>query len=1006
MKIFVSSTFKDMHAERDMLQLDVFPEIEDFARDYGEELTFIDLRWGINTHSMEDDQSAHKILSVCLDEIDNSKPYFIAFLGERYGWIPDKKLIENAVKQKAPEYSYLAELEKSVTALEIEYGALAEKGLIDHCLFYFRNPLPLEKLSPEHRALYCSEGEEAQRRLETLKSKIISSGGNIKFYSVDWDQEKNCVTGLDELKKQISDDLKELIKKDFGEKKPLPWQEKAVKEAEFFLYKQMLKRFAARSQLGEDITTEIFSGSSNLIVLKGKYGFGKSTLVAKLAADAQERNAHVLPIVCGLSKNTSKYLDVFRQIAYYLENLLNLPHKEEQSFEPKRSKLPTAEWIEYLAKLFAAADKKLTEPVVIFIDDADTLPYYHDFQFFIKRLLTGLPQNIVFVLACTDDFAVSAKLTAKIKYVVYELDALGPKEKELVLAKLESLYHKELPEEVKNKLLAKKESSNPLYLAMMYHRLLMFDSDDFKEIVRLGDGIEGQMEYMLRLIEQAPDDIDGVAAMLMEEAASRINEELCREVLRLMAVTRRGLRQSDLVNIYKKRNEERQAEFSLVDFYRLKKYMRPYFFDISDGRYDFAYESFRSGILKNLSEAELKELQEEIFALLDTLPDRDPVHLDEYTWFAWKCDKKQQFLMRLGKYTNEFLLDLYANSTAKGLHDICLQDKGQWLIDVLKEAIELDSAAGPATESQQSYLKTAIYRLLNIICYYLYSYFNSSIDEIKVLAAIREQALRTAEYLAQKYGTPKSIDYMRLLAHQIASLYELSQMYDEALAYYQKTLEICDTWGPGADRYEAIYNRIADVYKECGKYDQALEYYRKAIELVERQAKEFWNNGPFPELISYYERAAEFCQEWGKPEAMTEFLNKANSLKELQQRIADDGRYFGLTGNLFKGKLDEAAEHKDNGKIAEALQAYEEAFEVLENELRKWNKTEVLMILGELYEQLADESEAVSSKLAQKCTRRSLKIKEYLTEESVAGEWYYYFDTKWLKVEIKGSVKK
>jgi hypothetical protein len=78
-KIFISSTFKDMHAERDMLDLDVFPEIAEFLRDYGEELTFIDLRWGINTQTLEDNESTHKILTVCLDEIDNSKPYFIAF---------------------------------------------------------------------------------------------------------------------------------------------------------------------------------------------------------------------------------------------------------------------------------------------------------------------------------------------------------------------------------------------------------------------------------------------------------------------------------------------------------------------------------------------------------------------------------------------------------------------------------------------------------------------------------------------------------------------------------------------------------------------------------------------------------------------------------------------------------------------------------------------------------------------------------------------------------------
>ena len=38
----------------------------------------------------------------------------------------------------------------------------------------------------------------------------------------------------------------------------------------------------------------------------------------------------------------------------------------------------------------------------------------------------------------------------------------------------------------------------------------------------------------------------------------------------------------------------------MVDFYRLKKYMRPYFWERNDGRYDFTYENFRSGIAKRL----------------------------------------------------------------------------------------------------------------------------------------------------------------------------------------------------------------------------------------------------------------------------------------------------------------------------------------------------------------------------------------------------------------------
>gem|GEM_PF-2232262 len=992
MKIFVSSTFKDMHAERDMLHFDVFPEIAEFIRDYGEELTFIDLRWGINTQTLENDESARKILSVCLDEIDNSKPYLIAFLGERYGWIPDKKLIESAIKQKPPEFSYLAEMEKSVTALEIEYGALAQKGLIDHCLFYLRKPLPLEKMNQEHRKLYCSEGEEYKRRLDALKAKIINSGGNIKEYPADWDEEKNCVTGLDELKKLIISDLKDLIKKEFGEKKKLTWQEKETKEAEF-LFKSMLNRFSAREKLCNEITGEILSGSSNLIVIKGKFGFGKSTLMAKLAANAKERRAHVLPVICGRSKNTFTCFDVWRQIVYYLEDLLNLPHMEKKEFEHKPSSL-SVDWVQVIAKLMDDCSKKLTEPVVIFIDGVDKLSSYRDFQDLFRRLLAMLPKNAVFVVSSSDDFDASLKQTKKIKYSVFMLDDLDADEKKSVLEKLEASQHyqKELPLEVKSRLLSMPQSSNPLYLSMMYHRMVMLDSDDFREIMHLGDGIEGQTKYMLRLIEDAPDDIDGVAAMIMEEAASRVNKELCNEVLRLIAVTRYGLREADFKYIFRKRNEANNAEFNMLDVHRLYKYMRPYFYERSDGRINFAYECFRSGILKNLSQQELKKLNEEVFALLDSFPDLNPVHRDEYVYFAWKCDNKLQFLKRMKSYNDEHSPEkylLYKASVARGLYDICMKDKGQWLISILKDYLKED----------------AISLLLDIICIDFCVFFNTP-DQIAVLIPIMEQALQSVEYIAKEHGTPYSIHNLRVIPYLMGSACELCKMYDQALAYYYKTLEIYDSWGPDVGGYELIYDEICDVYKLCGKFDQALEYCCKSIEVLERKAKKFGDDYLFLKLISYFEKAAELCNLCGMHDEMAAFQNKASSIKELSNRIYDDMRNnqlfkFEFISQRFPKLMNEAAEHKNNGNNDEALKCCEEAFELLENEIKKWNKTEDLVSLSGFYEMLAAESESVGNKnIAQECLRKSRRIKECITEESTGGEWYYMLLTKWQKVKI------
>ena len=45
--IFISSTFSDMHAERDYLVKNVFPELSEWCEDRRIRLVDIDLRWGV-----------------------------------------------------------------------------------------------------------------------------------------------------------------------------------------------------------------------------------------------------------------------------------------------------------------------------------------------------------------------------------------------------------------------------------------------------------------------------------------------------------------------------------------------------------------------------------------------------------------------------------------------------------------------------------------------------------------------------------------------------------------------------------------------------------------------------------------------------------------------------------------------------------------------------------------------------------------------------------------------
>jgi len=88
-RIFVSSTFSDLVAERNALQEHVFPRLRELCERHGCRFQAIDLRWGVSEEAGLDQQT----MKICLTEIARCqrvtpRPNFIILLGDRYGWRP------------------------------------------------------------------------------------------------------------------------------------------------------------------------------------------------------------------------------------------------------------------------------------------------------------------------------------------------------------------------------------------------------------------------------------------------------------------------------------------------------------------------------------------------------------------------------------------------------------------------------------------------------------------------------------------------------------------------------------------------------------------------------------------------------------------------------------------------------------------------------------------------------------------------------------------------------
>ena len=88
-RVFVSSTFEDMSAERTALHDGVFPAVAEYSAARGARFQAIDLRWGIS----EGDSRARRTMRICLDEMRHSceispRLYLLVLLSDRYGWRP------------------------------------------------------------------------------------------------------------------------------------------------------------------------------------------------------------------------------------------------------------------------------------------------------------------------------------------------------------------------------------------------------------------------------------------------------------------------------------------------------------------------------------------------------------------------------------------------------------------------------------------------------------------------------------------------------------------------------------------------------------------------------------------------------------------------------------------------------------------------------------------------------------------------------------------------------
>jgi hypothetical protein len=166
-RVFVSSTFSDLKAERNALQERVFPRLRELCARRGTRFQAIDLRWGVSEEAGRDQRT----MAICLDEIARSqrtspRPNFLVLLGDRYGWHP------------LPAEVPLAEFE--AISREIDD---ADRDLVRQWYVVDRNAVPpVAALQPRHETYEEYEvwsGIEGHLRSILLRALAQVSAGDI-----------------------------------------------------------------------------------------------------------------------------------------------------------------------------------------------------------------------------------------------------------------------------------------------------------------------------------------------------------------------------------------------------------------------------------------------------------------------------------------------------------------------------------------------------------------------------------------------------------------------------------------------------------------------------------------------------------------------------------------------------------------------------------------------------------------------------------------------------------
>jgi hypothetical protein len=516
-RVFLSSTFRDFSEERDLLVRKVFPELRRKCRERQVELVDVDLRWGIT----EKEAQQGKVLPICLAEIDRARPYFIGFIGERYGWIPASDQYDPSVVLEQP---WLVKHRggKSVTELEILHGVFNNRKMKNRAFFYFRD----SEWSLRKGGAYLSEGTQEKARLDLLKQRIRKRG----FHVVE------NYPSPENLAERIKEDLWKLIDDTYPESEvPSVLAQERKRHEAYGATRQRLYLGGERyfDALNEAMKVKNFRP----VLITGLSGGGKSALVANWVAEWSQRHKKSEVIVhhlgCGADAS-----DPVRMATRIMQEIALLTGDE---FKPE---INTVRQLEQLPKWIALAGswaQRTRQQLLIVLDGLDKLSDQTHLRWFPSLF----PPRIKLVVSCLSGEVFDAA-KGLVKWQELKVKPFTKTEQKRFIVEYLGRYRKTLTRSQTLVLQAHPLCGNPLFLLTVLEELRVFGVHE-----KLEDRLHTLLSRPPSKADGEPPTVDDVFEHVLARIEADIGQRGVRYAMEAIWASRVGLYQDELLAIAK-----------------------------------------------------------------------------------------------------------------------------------------------------------------------------------------------------------------------------------------------------------------------------------------------------------------------------------------------------------------------------------------------------------------------------------------------------------------------